>query len=242
MSIPNTISPEGIALIKRFEGRHKLTDSGNYRAYRCPAGKWTIGYGHTYGVRSGLTATAEECTAFLQEDLAKVGTQLRQVVGVPLSQAQFDALASFVFNIGMGNFKKSTLLKKLNKGQYQAIPSEMMKWNKAKVDGVLSELGGLTRRRAAESALWALESDLGEKDPIMPQRPDMASLKPLKASKTILGISVAVASVCVSEIVQKVTAFASYSGVISSSLLLLALGGAGLAIYARVKDHKEGIH
>jgi lysozyme len=240
MSIPNTVSPEGIALIKRFEGCHKLAENGNYRAYRCVAGKWTIGYGHTYGVRSGVTATVKECNTYLQEDITKIASQIRQVVTVPLSQAQFDALASFVFNIGIGNFKKSTILKNLNKGKHHSVPLEMMRWNKAKVDGVMTELGGLTRRRAAEGALWALENDLGEKDPVMPQRPDMASLKPLTQSKTILGSVVAIGGILTAELVEKLSNIISYSNIVSISLLALSICGAGLAIYSRIKDYKEG--
>ena len=72
MSTPNTVSPEAITLIKRFEGCHKSDSKGNYKSYRCLSGRWTIGYGHTQSVRSGMLATQEECEDFLKEDLKKV--------------------------------------------------------------------------------------------------------------------------------------------------------------------------
>ena len=242
MIIPNTVSPQGISLIKRFEGCHKKGKDGNYKAYRCIAGKWTIGYGHTYGVRSGMTCTPEECDSFLNEDMNKAGAQIRQVVNVPLSQSQFDAIVSFVFNLGIGNFKSSTLLKKLNKGEYNSVPAELMKWNKARVDGILTELSGLTRRRAAEASLWALDNDLGESEPIMPQRPEAAAVKPLAKSKTMAGAGLAGTAGMCSEIATQLESFISYSDVLKYAFLALSLAGIVLVAYSRINDHKEGIH
>ena len=112
---PTTVSQNGINLVKKFEGLHKVTEDGMVRAYRCPAGRWTIGWGHCKGVKSGMRVSEEECTKFLVEDLNDAGAVVKRYVSVPLSQEQFDALVSFVFNIGGGaNFQNSTLLKKLN--------------------------------------------------------------------------------------------------------------------------------
>jgi lysozyme len=166
------ISPSGINLIKKFEGLHKQTAEGDVRAYRCVAGRWTLGWGHTKSVRSGMRATIEECERYLAEDLREVGQYINALVDVPLNQPHFDSLSSFVFNLGVGNFKKSTLLKKLNQGNYNDIPSELMRWNKARVDGVLTSLPGLTRRRAAEAALFSMTSSLASEEggELMPQK------------------------------------------------------------------------
>lgn len=166
------ISPSGINLVKKFEGLHKQTAEGDVRAYRCVAGRWTLGWGHTKGVRSGMRATIEQCEEYLVEDLREVGQYINALVEVPLNQAQFDALSCFIFNLGVGNFKKSTLLKKLNNGEYDEVPAQLMRWNKARVDGVLTPLPGLTRRRSAEAALFSMSAPLASEDngEMMPQK------------------------------------------------------------------------
>ena len=90
------ISPSGINLIKQFEGLHKQTVEGDVRAYRCVAGRWTLGWGHTQGVRSGMRATIEQCEEYLLEDLREVGQYINALVEVPLNQAQFDSLSCFI--------------------------------------------------------------------------------------------------------------------------------------------------
>ena len=109
-----------------------MGDDGLIRSYRCPAGKWTIGYGATRGVRSGMRITEGEAEERLLADLNEHAEALHRYVEVPLSQNQYDALTSFVFNVGAANFKSSTLLKRLNSGQYHDIPNQLMRWNKAK--------------------------------------------------------------------------------------------------------------
>lgn len=141
-------SPAGASLIKEFEGERLA-------AYRCPAGVWTIGYGHTDAagppkVTPGMRISSQEADRILAKDLTKYEAAVERLVSVPLSQNQFDALVSFAFNCGVGALEKSTLLKKLNRGDYDAVPAELMKWNKA--GG--KELPGLTRRRRAEAKLW----------------------------------------------------------------------------------------
>lgn len=151
------VNAEGIALIKRWEGFKA-------DAYLCPAGVWTIGYGHTKNVKPGDRVTEAEAEAFLREDLADAENTVLREVHVPLSDGQFAALVSFVFNLGAGNFAKSTLLKKLNAGDYDAVPAELMKWDKARVNGRLVALKGLTNRRAAEAGLWARGEHVASRD------------------------------------------------------------------------------
>ena len=95
----------GRKLIKTFEGYRS-------EAYLCPAGRWTIGYGHTSGVEPGDTCTREEADEFLKEDLINAENAVN-AQNLDLSQTQFDALVSFVYNIGSGAFQDSTLLKLL---------------------------------------------------------------------------------------------------------------------------------
>ena len=134
----------GRKLIQGFEGYRS-------EAYLCPAGVWTIGYGHTAGVKEGDTCTRAEADAFLIEDL-KWAEDTVNAQNLKLGQYQFDALVSFVYNVGSGNFNNSTLLKKLKNSTAATsdLESEWKKWKYAnKV-----ELKGLVRRRAAEWSLY----------------------------------------------------------------------------------------
>ena len=136
------ISQAGLDLIKQFEGC-RLT------AYQCSAGVWTIGYGHTAGVHRGMKITQAQADAYLKQDVAKCEKYVNNASYVPftskLNQNQFDALVSFVFNLGQGN------LMKLCKGRtINQIPSAMQQYCKA--NG--KTLPGLQRRRKAEAALY----------------------------------------------------------------------------------------
>ena len=136
-------SQEGIALIKKFEGC-ELT------AYQCSAGVWTIGYGHTKGVEKGMTISKESAEEMLVEELHEYEGYINNHVTCPLSQNQFDALVSWVYNLGSSNLLASTLLKVLNKGDYDGVPAQIKRWNKA--GGKV--LDGLIRRREAEALLF----------------------------------------------------------------------------------------
>lgn len=137
------ISQKGIDLIKKYEGC-RLT------AYKCPAGIYTIGYGHTNAVKKGQKITLKQAEDFLREDVKKFESGVLRAVSAPLTQNQFDALVSFCFNCGLGAFKTSTMLKKLNARDYAGAAKEFLRWNKS--NGVV--LNGLTRRRKAEKALF----------------------------------------------------------------------------------------
>lgn len=133
----------GIALIKEYEGLR-------LQAYRCPGQIWTIGYGHTRTVHQHMKISLTEAEQLLIDDLHIVEKALSRLVNVPLSDNQFAALACFAFNVGIGNFERSTLLKLLNRGWYEQVPAQLTRWNK--VSGEV--MGGLARRRAAEGRLW----------------------------------------------------------------------------------------
>ena len=141
------------ALLKKFEGC-KL------KAYRCPAGVCTIGYGHTSAagdpeVTDGMTIKQSEADEILKRDLVKYEKAVAEMVKQPLTQHQFDVLVDFAYNAGVGALKSSTLLKKVNAGDFDAVPAELMKWTK----GGGKVLPGLVRRRQAESAWWSAGDD-----------------------------------------------------------------------------------
>lgn len=136
-------SKNGIELIKKFEGIKT-------KAYKCPAGVWTIGYGHTKNVQKGDTCTMAQAVEFLKEDLRVFECAINDLVKVELNQNQFDALVSFVYNVGAGAFQDSTLRKFLNAGHFPLAAGQFDRWNKA--GGVVLE--GLVKRRAAEKELF----------------------------------------------------------------------------------------
>ena len=131
-------------MIKHFESC-KLT------AYQDSVGVWTIGWGHTAGVKKGDNWTQDEADDILLNDLEKFEGYVNQYVQVPLTQNQFDALVSWTFNVRPGNLKSSTMLTKLNEKSYDEVPSQMKRWNKA--GGKV--LRGLERRRNAEAAMFS---------------------------------------------------------------------------------------
>ncbi|QTA85193.1 lysozyme [Desulfonema magnum] len=166
-----SINNAGLNLVKKFEGFSP-------EAYLCPAGVLTIGYGHTGGVSPGQTMTKEEAEAVLRQDLAESVTHVERLITVPLTSNQFSALVSFVFNVGAGNLQSSTLKRKLNAGNYGAVPSELARWVKI-TDPVTKEkktMRGLVRRRAAEAELWLTpdKADSAEGSVAMPQRVENA--------------------------------------------------------------------
>ena len=137
-------SEEGIALIKKFEGC-ELT------AYQCSANVWALGYGHTKGVREGDECDVERAEDMLINDLQEFERWVNELVKVELSQHQFDALVAWTFNLGPTNLAESTMLKRLNVKDYEIVPTEMRRWNRAGGQVV----DGLVRRREAEALLFA---------------------------------------------------------------------------------------
>lgn len=137
-------SRDCVELVKEFEGCR-------LESYLCPAGIPTCGTGHTGPeVHLGMTCTQEQAEAWLADDLDKACKRVMALVHVPLSQGQIDALTSFVFNLGSGRLMASTLLAKLNDGDYEGAGGEFRKW----VYGGGKILPGLVKRRAAEAALF----------------------------------------------------------------------------------------
>ena len=139
------INEKGLNLIKSFEGLR-------LEAYLCPAGVWTIGYGHTKGVKKGMKITKEKADELLMEDLQEFQKGVEKLTSrVKLIDNQFSALVSFAFNLGLGNLENSTLLKKVNRNPNdETIRNEFMKW----IYAGGKPLEGLKRRRKHEADLY----------------------------------------------------------------------------------------
>ena len=137
------ISKKGVDLIKKFEGC-KL------KAYKCPAGIWTIGYGHTNNVRPDDMITFADAEKLLRVDLVIHSNNVKKLVKVPLTQCQFDALVCFEYNVGYNAFKNSTLLKLLNQNKYDEASNQFERW----VFAGNQKLQGLINRRKAEKELF----------------------------------------------------------------------------------------
>lgn len=141
-------SDVGVALIKHYEGFYS-------KPYRCPAGLWTVGYGHLIG--NGLNLpdnwnrhfSVEEIDALLRQDLARFERGVQRYIIVPLSQPQFDALVSFSFNLGLGTLQRSTVRQKINRLDFKGAIQSLLRYDKA---GSVA-LKGLTLRRRAEAKL-----------------------------------------------------------------------------------------
>jgi lysozyme len=166
---------EGLRLIREFEGFRS-------KAYRDAVGVWTIGYGHTSmagapQVSAGMTITREEAEKILERDVEQFSKGVSQLLTVAISDQQFSALVSFAYNVGLGNFKKSSVLLAVNGRDFQRVPQRLNLWVKA--GGRV--LPGLIRRRAAEGALFLTEATAPPEQP-----PEVMIGKAPTQSRTII--------------------------------------------------------
>ncbi|MDP1640658.1 MAG: lysozyme [Phenylobacterium sp.] len=146
------ISRAAIELIKRFEGYRA-------KAARLADGHWTIGYGHTLTAREGAEVSERDAEALLLYDLIAVAHLVNEVTYAPLTQNQFDALCCFAFNIGLDNFRRSSVLRRINEGQLLQAACAMELWRMADLEGERSVIDALVRRRAAEKTLFLTPMD-----------------------------------------------------------------------------------
>ena len=146
------VSRTAIELIKRFEGCRQA-------AAQLPDGRWTIGHGHTLTARQGARVSQDDAEALLLYDLIGVAHALNEAVFTPLTQNQFDALASFTFNIGVNSFHQSAVLRRLNEGALIQAACAMELWRKANIGGERIVIDALVRRRACEKALFLTPPD-----------------------------------------------------------------------------------
>ncbi len=175
------INDAALGLIARFEGCR-------LEAYRDAVGVWTIGYGHTSRagppqVRPGMRITKEEARAILRRDVERFAREVARVLGADaemLTPNQFGALVSFAYNVGIGNLKRSSVLKAVREGRHDDVPRLLLRWTKA--GG--RRLRGLVRRRRAEGRLWMTPQGRRRPPPVavarhtaqeMMEHPDLAA-------------------------------------------------------------------
>lgn len=146
------VSRAAVDLIKRFEGYRM-------KAAQLPDGRWTIGYGHTLTARGGATVSEKDAEALLLYDLISVAHAVNEQTYAPLNQNQFDALVCFAFNIGLDNFVRSGVLRRINEGSLLQAACAMEMWRKADFEGERIVIDALVRRRSAEKALFLTPPD-----------------------------------------------------------------------------------
>lgn len=238
------ISQAGVDLIKTFEGLRLL-------AYQDDAGVWTIGYGHTEGVKSGDVISEVQAESYLLKDIDEAAQAVLRLTKQGLTQGQFDALVSFVFNLGQGAYARSTLLKTINTGDFEGACFQFSRWVKVRLpSGEMVTSNGLVRRRAAECEMFSRSSSpeyMG--GPISPSRvrEERDSLKQSRTVKAgggaVIGAVTAGGTTALSK-AEKLTASLSESvdwfdhalaGLYVFGIVL-AIGGGIYAIYCRRDD------
>ncbi len=141
------VTRTAVDLIKRFEGYRQ-------KAAQLPDGRWTVGYGHTLTARAGASVSEKDAEALLLYDLISVAHSVNEHTYTPLNQNQFDALVCFAFNIGLDNFLRSGVLRRINEGSLLQAACAMEMWRKADFEGERIVIDALVRRRSAEKTLF----------------------------------------------------------------------------------------
>lgn len=233
------LTPEGLELIKDYEGLRT-------KAYKCPAGVWTIGYGHTSAagapeVKAGMEINKIEAENLLMRDLRSYEKAVKDAVKVDLSPSQYSALVSFCFNVGPAAFRKSSVLTAVNQKRFDLVPSRLALWNK----GNGKVLPGLVKRRSAEGDLFmrpVIGPDVEPSTKVTPTRG-----KPVLASTTNMAAAgMAVAGVT-STLAQVTGDLNTVKDNIGPNTFFLILGGiivigAVYIIYERfLKSKNEGV-
>ena len=220
------ISDAGLTKIKLYEGLR-------LKAYADGGGVWTIGYGHTSDVSQGDTCTEEEATAFLREDVATAERFVDKKVDVDLTDNQFAALVSFTYNVGTGNFLKSTLLKKLNASEFTAVPKEFMKWTHDHRGNVEA---GLVTRRASEAAMF-VHGTFASSASVMaiPAPSTVGKLQKIGSAITAVSISPDI----VAKATGQVQTVADFSPLLHTLFIILTVLGVGVTMWGMFGDHKE---
>jgi lysozyme len=213
------MSSQGYDLIREFEGLRT-------GAYRDAVGVWTIGYGHTSAageprVKPGMVITQNEAAEILERDVEKFADGVRRHLKDELTEDQFSALVSFAYNVGLGNFARSSVLKAVNARNFEAVPRRLALWNKA--GG--RTLPGLVRRRAAETALFTSEGVMAP--------PECTTAKPAIKSRTILSaVLIVIAAVANATLTTAKT-------ILPWLLLALIIAGAAVIIQQRIHKLKQ---
>jgi lysozyme len=235
------INDEGLALIKQWEGLR-------LQAYRDPIGIWTIGYGHTLTAREGLTIAPSRAEDLLKMDLRGAEKIVATHVSVPLSDEEFSALVSFVFNVGPGkpgvkdgfvwlkNGKPSTMLRLLNAGDYEGALGEFSKW----VNAGGKRLTGLVNRRAAEAGLFVRGSFVANQY-VEPEAPRSdRSVSNRSDGQGVITATVGVGGTAIAVAAQQIGTIKDELGSVGPWLFMaLTLAGLGYTLYSITRRKKE---
>lgn len=199
-------------------------------------GTLTIGVGHTgKDVRPGMRITREQSRVLLMSDLQRFIACVENTIKVPLNDYQFGALVSFCFNVGEGNFKSSSLVRKLNAGNYKAVPGELLKWTKSKG----KEMDGLVNRRNAEIGLWNKTSFVASASKEVDPPKAAPTAKIGGAGSAVIAVGAGGAGV-VQEMSKQLQPYADFT-YIKYALVALSVVGVALTAYAAWKRYKDSI-
>lgn len=217
------------ALAREFEGL-RLT------AYKCPADVWTLGYGHTHGVKAGDTCTRAQAEIWLTNDFFDAAQTVERILGeaivLALTDNQHDALCDFVLNLGPN--PSATLWKKLKARDFDAIPAQLSRW----VYTGKTKLNGLVRRRNAEIALWSEDEPGSSAQPTSSAETRTAPTPPAPAPATLTPAHIATAAVAAAggvaegakQVTQIISPYAAQSDMVQHALSYAATVGAGAAV------------
>jgi lysozyme len=212
-----------IDLIKRFEGFRP-------KAAELPDGRWTIGYGHSKSARAGAVIGEADANTLLIYDVAAVTAAINQWVFSPLNQNHFDALTAFVFNIGLPNFRRSSVLRRLNEGSYLQAACAMEMWRTADFEGERIVIDALVRRRSAEMALFLtpMEGHIPVPSLIVVPRVDeqVARTAPLQTTEVETPLDTVVAAAVRAEEAEPPSAAVAAAAAITARLNALLYDGA----------------
>lgn len=244
------ISQAGLDLITSFEGYHRKLPNGDCTTYRCPANVLTIGFGCTEGVEEGMVWTRKQAEEAFRNELVKHEKAVDRLATVELNQNQRDALISFSYNCGTGALSKSTLLKKLNAGDFEGAARQFASWNK----GGGRVLPGLVRRRAAEAALFRKPVEASP-EPDMPQAVDVPAEAPEGSRKLATASSgeatataglVALAGAGISEVMgysgQALALVKDYGLLVALAALIVMLVVCAMIKHFTRQDYKNGTY
>ncbi len=225
-------SERGIAVIKSFEAFRAV-------AYLDVAGVPTIGYGTTRGVKLGDTITEPQADARLREELREYEAAVERYASQAITQSQFDALCSFAYNVGIAGMRSSSVLKAHNRGDHQAAARAFGLWNKARVNGKLVPVAGLTRRRAAEAALY-----LQDAASLDPATPEPVPERPMRASEINIASTVAGSTAGIAAVAQSVASVKQSADALGAWLvpvmLVAVVALCGYVVWQRLRQRAGG--
>ena len=207
------------------------------RAYRCPAGVPTIARGRTRGVKMGDTCSQEQADAWFVEDLAEFTDGVQRALKRDASENELGALVSLAYNIGLAGFARSTVLKKHNEGDRQSAARAFALWNKARINGVLQVVDGLTSRRAREAALY-LSDDTQPMPQVVEPESSLKNSPIATAGATSILAGLSAGMVAWTEQGQQISATLGVDPLVGFAIVVVWTGVTSL--YQRIKQRREG--